>query len=825
MLSVGSQFTLRRLGVIFCLLGAAFGALGLIGWLVHWYVLVTLVPREPAMVPNTAVCLLLLGSAGALRGKPEQARPLIFFSACAAIFVLTIGIGTLIEYIFSLQTGFDQLIISSSEGPRPGRMSPLTATALSLLGSAILIFDTCPHWRGRPSEWLILAAGAIASTALLGQIFGAGLLYRLTGTPVIGVAVPTAAGLLLITWGLLLERPQSGVMNLVTSRGPGGMLLRRLAPAAFLAPALFSSLAKYLMDLPSDTNVDLLFAALTVLSTFASVVLLAITAAPLDRAHATIEQLRIEASDLIDRASDGIFIADLSGRYTDVNRAGCLMLGYRREEIVGKSIVDLIPPADVERLRAHKERLLETHPDEGPTEVAEWLLRKRDGSYLPVEISAKILPDRRWQAFVRDISDRKRGEEERQFLLELGASLPATLDVDEAASIIADLCVRDVADFCLIDILDDSDRLNRVRASCRDHARDDLLCSALAKTSNDPTCNSGASLRRLEPRLIQTLTPQIAYSWGLNDEQGSALQSRGFKWAMEIPLLARGKELGRLILIATDGLAWQHRPKFAESLGAVTALSLDNKRLYRNAMLATRARDDMLGIVAHDLRNPLQVISIDASALRRNPEPEAKSIGDDISAAVRRMNRLIQDLLDVTRIETGKLTVKPSRCPVSELIEDTIHSQEVLASAAAVQIRTAIPNAVPEVLADRDRILQVFENLISNALKFTEPGGEITLNARARDGEVEFSVSDTGPGIAEADLPHVFDRFWQGSVGKRHGAGLGLAIVKGIVEAHGGQVRVTSIVGKGSTFYFTLPRAPVAKRSLETASPHRLGTV
>jgi len=177
------------------------------------------------------------------------------------------------------------------------------------------------------------------------------------------------------------------------------------------------------------------------------------------------------------------------------------------------------------------------------------------------------------------------------------------------------------------------------------------------------------------------------------------------------------------------------------------------------------------------------------------------------------MDRLIQDLLDVTRIDAGQLFVRPGRVPVRELIEDTLHAQKVLASSAGIDLRSIVPSGIPDIWADPNRVTQALDNLIGNAIKFTKPGGRITLAAESRPGEVMFSVADTGLGIAECDLPNVFDRFWQTSRMKKDGAGLGLAIVKGIVEAHGGRVWAESSPGQGSTFFFTIPTARQAARA------------
>ena len=212
-------------------------------------------------------------------------------SALAAVIALVIGLGTIAEYAFDLPFSIDQLLIRTEAGPYPGRPSPPTALDLALLAAAILLLDWHPATRTRPSEWLILCAGLIAFTALLAQAFGAGALYELINQPVIGVAVPTALSLLMISLGLLLERPDTGVMGVATSSGPGGMLLRRLASVAILVPVLFGLAAAWILTLPGVNEVSVLL-ALIVMSSLVSLLLLATTAERLNRAHDALEQSR-----------------------------------------------------------------------------------------------------------------------------------------------------------------------------------------------------------------------------------------------------------------------------------------------------------------------------------------------------------------------------------------------------------------------------------------------------------------------------------------------------------------------------------------------------
>jgi PAS domain S-box-containing protein len=226
---------------------------------------------------------------------------------------------------------------------------------------------------------------------------------------------------------------------------------------------------------------------------------------------------------------------------------------------------------------------------------------------------------------------------------------------------------------------------------------------------------------------------------------------------------------------------------------------------------AVTARDQVLGVVAHDLRNPLATILMQSSALkRRGPEPERRNqrAREIISRAASRMNHLIRDLLDVAQVEAGQLKIERGRVPAGELAAEAVEMQSSLASSSGLEMRLEVAHDVHEVFGDRERLHQVLDNLIGNAIKFTRAGGRITVGAAAREAEVVFWVADTGCGISPDSLPHVFDRFWQVTQGSnRLGAGLGLAITKGIVEAHGGRIWVESTAGQGSTFFFTIAKA------------------
>jgi signal transduction histidine kinase len=248
-----------------------------------------------------------------------------------------------------------------------------------------------------------------------------------------------------------------------------------------------------------------------------------------------------------------------------------------------------------------------------------------------------------------------------------------------------------------------------------------------------------------------------------------------------------------------------------EILLRARSLSLELQQRAEEAEQAARTRDEVLALVAHDLRVPLNVVLSSGTFLLETVEGlETRARGqlEMIQRAVGHMNRLIQDLLEVAGMEAGNISVEPQEEPVDRLLRSACRTMQHVASAKQIELSCEHETTVPPVYADRDRIDQVLGNLIGNAVRFTPRGGRVRVGAERAGERVRFSVADTGVGIDPADLPHVFDRFWQAKRSREGGAGLGLAIARGIVAAHGGEMWVESERGSGSTFFFTLPTAP-----------------
>lgn len=455
------------------------------------------------MMPTTSLALVLIGVAGALRCDPDAGHWARLASKICAAVVLVVGVATVLEYALNLELHIDEwLLPGPTPGPHPGRPSPLTAFALSSLASALLSLDASPQARFLPPQWFVMAAVFSGLVAMTGQILGVGPLYRFSRESVQGVAVHTVLGLLLASAGLLFARPQAGLLRIVTSRGPGGTLLRRLLLPALLAPFAFELVVTVLLDALGIEDSALVTGTLMTAAAVVAPLVLVLTAKPLDRAH----------------------------------------------EALARS-------------------------------------REENRSLSPAQLTRRV-------------------------------------------------AVRD-------------------------------------------------------PRKLSIATP----------------------------LEAHALRFGALTLLSTDEQRryGQEDLAFATDLGRRLALALDNARLFELATRAVRMRDEVLSVVAHDLRNPIGTISLAAATLLHHNDERlavAHRIALRIERSAARASRLIDDLLDITRIErTGGLVVEPQPVSVERLAADVVEAYEPLAAEARVELEVELSSKLPPVRADEARVVQVLGNL------------------------------------------------------------------------------------------------------------------
>jgi signal transduction histidine kinase len=265
------------------------------------------------------------------------------------------------------------------------------------------------------------------------------------------------------------------------------------------------------------------------------------------------------------------------------------------------------------------------------------------------------------------------------------------------------------------------------------------------------------------------------------------------------------------------GAAAEKERALAENLREkYEALAVENARLYEQAQQAVRVREQILAIVSHDLKNPLNTILMSAALLTKvapdDQEALPRTVGR-IQRAALRMLRLIGDLLDFASIQAGRLAIKRDLQEPGAIIQETLANFESLAQERQLGLTAEIGLALPKVYCDRDRLLQVLANLVGNATKVTSEGGHVILRVEDRVHEVLFTVSDDGPGISNEDTKHLFERYWRSGEAQYKGTGLGLAIAQGIVIAHGGRIWAESDLGRGASFFFTVPASDDRRQS------------
>jgi signal transduction histidine kinase len=276
-----------------------------------------------------------------------------------------------------------------------------------------------------------------------------------------------------------------------------------------------------------------------------------------------------------------------------------------------------------------------------------------------------------------------------------------------------------------------------------------------------------------------------------------------------VSLEAAGGTLGTRSLLGGAPAQLAEGAGFAREIARRAAIAIEHARLYATALEAVHSREAVSAVVAHDLRGSLNSILLSVTTLLATEAADApgRSKLQVIARSAAQMERLITDLLDAARMESGVFSVEQRDEAIDDLLGEAVEAVHAEAAGRALLLELRRAGDDLEASCDKKRVLQVLANLLGNAIKFTHGGGVITVTARRYEGEVLVGVTDEGPGISRVELPHVFDRYWQARRTARLGAGLGLWIAKGIIEAHGGRIWVESELGAGSTFYFTLPLA------------------
>ena len=405
-------------------------------------------------------------------------------------------------------------------------------------------------------------------------------------------------------------------------------------------------------------------------------------------------------------------------------------------------------------------------------------------------------------------------------LAEATGELAGSLDDEAALRRLAEIMVAHLADYCVTYSHTPGGSIRRVGLSHRDPSRRAVVEELVqaGSPSLEDAYGAGAVIRDGRAMFAPAITPEMLERAAQNAVHLAALRKLAPLASIVVPLRARGESVGAIAVATTaeSGRSYTEEDLLlVEELAGRAALLVHNSRLYRLAQEALRARDDVLAFVSHDLRNPLQAIVSSCSMIERSGARSPERAGEPrigrhvlaIRRSAGRMERLIQDLLDVARIDAGRLDLDLEELEISALLDQVVELHQPLAEEKGLRIVVEADGGLPPARADRRRLTQALSNLLDNAIKFAPAGGTVRVSGTGGGQGLTISVADEGPGIPAHQVPHLFDRYWRGHAGERSGAGLGLAIVKGIVDAHGACIDVLANPrsASGSVFSIRLP--------------------
>lgn len=903
----------------------------LIGWGIDSRLLTAIHPDFPVMQPATAVGLFFGILSINILIRSSLGIKLHRILAVLAGNMILIGSLTILEHIFNwnLKYNFEQFL-GPNNAKSLGWPSPQAAICLLLLGVALVLNkkNLNTNYLG---QMILMFTIFNSIVAINGYIFDSNNLY---GFPIekAGMAIHTSIAVLLMSLSILYFYRDYGFMKYVYTDSLVGWMTRRLLGFSLVIIPIYGIVTKMGVvfkwyDQKFQIFIFSVFLVLTL--AFFSWKLIMIFHREDIRKNTLLAEMRKTKEQfevLFDGASDGIFIADLNGVYMDVNVAGYEMLGYSKEEVIGKKIDDILDEKDLPKLAETKNGLLNNRS----ILIQEWDIKKKNGEFITVQVSSRILPDNRWIGIVRDFTERKKIEtklknSESKFRGLLNSSFEAILTIDregiinfvnkkgadifgyqeeeilgKAAKMLfpkpiikkykqawkhyiespTPLSVGQMLDLYArkkdgtvfpIDlslsptITDEGIIITAVIRNVSDVRKRQTQMKALAdigkimaKSSNIeesllltakaivPSLADGCVIRlkndedKMAVVAIEHKNHQKKHVifqlqreeylinneqvWGdkfkqdlktivVNDKTSEALsfwKQLGIGSYAMIPIFVKTRLFGILTIIKNEGseAIQEHDVTYFESIALRIALAIDNEKLIREAQNEVKNRAKIMSIVSHDLKSSITAIELATGALKKGSENNEKTkstLLDVVGKASEQMRELISNLLDFDKIHQGRFSIIAKQEDLLGLINELLPGLEIQAAAKEIKLVACLPESLPKFKLDANRITQVLQNLIGNAIKFTPKYGEISISVVEESDSVIIEIRDNGIGIDSNELPRVFDYQWQASETSHLGSGLGLSIVKAIVEAHNGSISVASKKGEGTTFFVKLP--------------------
>lgn len=531
---------------------------------------------------------------------------------------------------------------------------------------------------------------------------------------------------------------------------------------------------------------------------------------------------------VVDNVIDGILTIDHQGSILSANPAAERLFGYRAEEMIGKNVNMLMP----EPYRSQHDRYLSNYLRTRQAKIIgigrEVIGRRKDGSLFPMYLGVSEF-QREGQSYftgiVRDITERKRVENTARFLADASRSLATLVDYASTLQRVAYLAVPFFAEWCTIHVADGDTGIRQLAAAHIDPEKTELIQDLGKRCPLAPNAKEGPArvLRTCQAEIAAEISEALIESIAPTEEHRKVLSDLNLQSYMSVPLAVRGKTFGVISFYSADP-----RRKYdsldlavAEDLAHRAAIAVENALLYSELRDADRRKDQFLAMLAHELRNPLAPIRSGLDLfLVSGFDPEVARM---MQQQTEHLVRLVDDLLDVSRILRGRVELRREVVEIKSVVQRAVDAMRPAIEASGQEFSVSLPASPVYLRADPVRMVQVISNLLSNANKYTPPGGHIGLAVRREQDGVTISVKDDGIGITEDVLPMVFDLFTQADRSLERtqgGLGIGLTIVRTLVEMHDGAVSVQSEgEGKGSEFTVHLPAYQGAGTEEPPAAP------
>ncbi len=525
-----------------------------------------------------------------------------------------------------------------------------------------------------------------------------------------------------------------------------------------------------------------------------------------ERSRAFLEASEARLGEILDISADAVLALDSEGRIALFNAGAEATFGYSREEVLGEPVERLVPDGLRDTRAEGVRAVVSADQDSGSVVGGPGLDlrgRHRDGHTFPVKARiARVTgpPDPLYAVVLRDVTEERRVAAIQRALAEAGEVFASSLDAVETVRGVARVAVGHLAECCGIYLFDETGGVERVEFACAEGGAGDCHLARGWRASEATSRLVSGSAGGAPVLLTRDETRNL-----LGSDSGAV------GTVLLVPVIAHERPLGSMVLIRRAGREsfGDGEVELATELARRTAIALEAAELFQTTRRAVHTRDEILGMVCHDLGTPVSAVAMVVDRLlRQAPEDDrrvrTRSYLEGLRTSVSQMERLIRDLLDVRQIEAGRFVVEPIAQPLNPILWAAVSGMEARAGQDAVEVLS--PDDGLRVRADRDRLIQLLWNLLSNARRVSPPDSPVRVEAIEAGDEVVITVLDRGPGIPPDQVPYLFDRFAQARRVRRVGAGLGLTIAREIAEAHGGRMWVDTEVGVGSAFRFTLPR-------------------